>query len=65
MSDFIWMNAALSLVPAQFLTSYIEPKIKLKYKKRMHRYAAIFCVEAISFAIIFILLLWIFDWDTK
>lgn len=64
MSDFIWINAALSMVPAEFITHYIEPKIKSRYKKRLHRYAAIFLVEAVNFAVVFLLLLWIFDWNT-
>lgn len=65
MSDFIWINAALSLVPAEFITHYIEPKIKSRYKKRLHRWTAIFLTEAVSFAVVFLLLLWIFDWKTE
>lgn len=65
MSDFIWINAALSLIPAQFLTHYIEPKIKSRYKKRLHRYTAIFLAEAVSFAVVFLMLMWIFDWKTE
>lgn len=60
-TDQEWTGILISLIPAQFIVLWIEPKLKAKYKNPYLRRGLILLIWLVSCLIMTMVMDWIFD----